>query len=61
MDFEDQGNMERGAATPRLLSPAINVLAAPVGDVWVVDDDLVLSLLAACLGANVSDAKSSSS
>ncbi|MFJ5872217.1 alpha/beta fold hydrolase [Dietzia maris] len=58
MDYESQASMERGCWDGSdFCSPAIDALAAPVGDDWVVDDDFVLGVLAAGLGENVSDAE----
>ena len=51
MDYESQASMERGCWDGSdFCSPAIDALAAPVGDDWVVDDDFVLGVLAAGLG-----------
>lgn len=58
MDYVSKARMERGCWDGYdFCSPAIDALAAPVGDDWVVDDDFVLGVLAAGLGENVSDAE----
>ena len=58
MDFESPASMERGCWDGSgFCTPAIDALAAPVGDEWVVDDDFVLGVLAAGLGEDVSEAE----
>lgn len=58
MDYESQASMERGCWDGSgFCTPAIDALAAPVGDEWVVDDDFVLGVLAAGLGDDVSDSE----
>ena len=58
MDYESQASMERGCWDGSgFCTPAIDALAAPVGDEWVVDDEFVLGVLAAGLGDDVSDSE----
>ncbi|WP_163377248.1 alpha/beta hydrolase [Dietzia sp. Alg238-R159] len=58
MDYESQASIERGCWDGSgFCTPAIDALAAPVGDEWVVDDDFVLGVLAAGLGDDVSDSE----
>ncbi|WP_314035739.1 alpha/beta hydrolase [Dietzia sp. CH92] len=58
MDYESQASMERGCWDGSgFCTPAIDALAAPVGDEWVVDDDFVLGVLAAGRGDDVSDSE----
>lgn len=58
MDYESQASMERGCWDGAgFCTPAIDALAAPVGDEWVVDDEFVLGVLAAGLGDDVSDSE----
>ncbi|MGF0224904.1 alpha/beta fold hydrolase [Dietzia natronolimnaea] len=58
MDHESPASMERGCWNgSEFCSPAIDALAEPVGEDWVVDDDFVVAVLGAGLGENVSDAE----